>query len=89
MSIANKGKNNFFYGKKYNFGKHHSKNTKDKISKANSGENNGQAKLNFKIADEIRIKYATGNYTKTKLAKEYNVGRTTVNDIVNNLRWNI
>jgi hypothetical protein len=35
----------------------HSEETKRKISEANSGENNGQAKLNCEIAKNIREDY--------------------------------
>lgn len=46
-----KGENNYFYDKHFygeqnpNYGKHLTEETKKKISKANSGENNGMAKL--------------------------------------------
>lgn len=82
MSEAKKGKNNPSYGK------YPSEKIRKKISKANSGENNSQAKLNLKIVQEIREKYGTGRYSQKELAKEYNVGKSTISRVVRNLLWN-
>lgn len=75
-------------------GKHHSKETKHKISKKNSGKNNGmydkpspRAKLKETDVIEIREKYKSGNFTQTKLAKLYNVSVTLINSIINYKLW--
>lgn len=95
MSKIKKGKNNPNFGKraskttikrmsKASKGKKHSEETKKKMS----GEGNGRAKLNLKISQEIRTKYASGKYSYKGLAKEYNVGKTTVYRVINHLLWN-
>ena len=44
----------------------------------------GNAKLNYQIAEEIRKKYSTKQYTQKQLGVEYNVSKTTIGDIVRN-----
>jgi len=69
ISLALKG------NKSYMYGKHHSKETKDKISKS-------AIKLNNEQIIEIREKYISGDYTYEQLANEYNVGHTTIGRII-------
>lgn len=100
--IKRTGKNSPFYGKRHSkeskekmskalMGRKFSKEHKDNLSKSlkgkRSGENNGRAKLTYEIAEEMRAKYATGNYTKLKLAKEYGINDSTVGRVINNSRW--
>jgi group I intron endonuclease len=61
--------------------------TKNKISKANSGENNGNAKLNCKIVKEIRQKYETEKFTQKELAALYQLSSERINRIVNYKVW--
>jgi group I intron endonuclease len=51
------------------------------------GEKNPLAKLNWNKVNEIRSKFATEEYTKTELAKQYKVDITTIASIVNNKTW--
>lgn len=60
---------------------------KKKISKANSGENNGQAKLTWEIVNKIREEYKNENITQKKLAEKYNLTKYMVWSVVNNKRW--
>lgn len=60
---------------------------KNKISKANSGENNGMSKLTCEIVKEIRQKYQTGNYTQKKLAELYGLTSERINRIVSYKAW--
>ena len=64
-----------------------SKEAKKKISKANSGENNGRSKLNWEIVDKIREEYKNENITQKKLAEKYNLTKYMVWSVVNNKRW--
>jgi group I intron endonuclease len=64
-----------------------SKETKRKISEANSGENNGQAKLTCEIVKKIREDYATGDYKQKELMKKYSLTSERVSKIVNNKVW--
>lgn len=43
-------------------------------------------KLNKQIADQIREKHKNG-ISQKELAKEYSVGKTIINKIVNNISW--
>ena len=61
--------------------------TKNKISKANSGENNGQAKLTCEKVIEIREAYSNGGLTQRQLAEKYRVSQSVINGIVNNKTW--
>ena len=81
LSNAKSGSNNYTYGK------HLSATTRAKMAKAQRGEKGHNAKLTMNSARKIRTKYATKNYTQTKLAKEYGVSRETIRLVVNNLRW--
>ena len=64
-----------------------SEETKKKISKANSGENNGRAKLNWEQVRKMREEYATGEYKQKDLAKKYNINSATISQIINNKLW--
>ncbi len=50
-------------------------------------ENNNFAKLNWRKVSEIRQKYSTGKYVYNTLAKEYDVSKGTIADIVRNKTW--
>ena len=73
------------------YGRHHSKETKIKMSKASKGVQAGEkhygAKLTWAKIKEIRKKYITGKYTQISLAKEYKISKTQIGYIVNNKRW--
>jgi predicted XRE-type DNA-binding protein len=64
-----------------------SEEVKAKISKANSGENNGKAKVNCEIVKEIREMYSTGKYKQKELSEAFGLSRTQINGIVNNKYW--
>lgn len=51
------------------------------------GENNGTAKLNENQVLEIRRKYIPRIYSQRKLAKEYNIGRTAILNILQKETW--
>lgn len=51
------------------------------------GKCNGQSKLNIEKANEIRKLFASGNYTKVKLAKIFNVTDATIGNVVRNKNW--
>lgn len=55
-------------------------------SEANSGENNGMAKLNNQKVREIRSKFKQG-ITIRDLAEEYNVSRNTISAVVHYRSW--
>lgn len=81
LSLALKGEANPLYGKP--FSEEHRK----KLSDAEKGEKNHNygkyhPELSNKQVAEIREKFATGDYTKTKLAKEYLVSRATINNVI-------
>lgn len=50
------------------------------------GEENGSAKLTWKIVNEIRDMYREG-YTQEKLSVLYSVHKKTIWNIVNNKSW--
>ena len=52
------------------------------------GEKNPKCKLTKKIVNEIRDKFKTGNYTKLKLSKEYNISDAQIGNIVRFKMWN-
>lgn len=60
---------------------------KEKISKANSGEGNGKAKLNSKIVNQIREEYDRGGVTYKDLSKKYCVSQATITNIINFIFW--
>jgi hypothetical protein len=55
--------------------------------KDHTGENNGNAKLTWKIVKLIRKLYATGKYTQTRLAKLFKVHKNVICDVVNFNTW--
>ena len=91
---------NLSLGGKGSIGRIVSKETCEKISKANEGkkhsdktrkkmsESSARAKLNLKIAQEIRMKYTTGKYSHRQLAKEYGVSHKIIGNVVNHISWN-
>ena len=72
-------------GNTYRRGK---KMTKETIVKM-SGENSGCAKLTAIQVDEIRQKYIPRKYSSYTLAREYKVGRQTINHIINKTTWRL
>lgn len=50
---------------------------------------NNKSCLSFDAAEEIRTKYASGNYSHRSLAKEYNTSKTTIKEIIYYKRWNL
>ena len=51
------------------------------------GESNGNRRLTEAQVLEIREKYATGRYTKRRLATEFGVSDMTIHRIVNRINW--
>lgn len=60
---------------------------KPKLRGKTTLENHPSAKLNMKIAEEIRDLHKNQNLTQTVLAKRYNVSIMTISKIVRNLNW--
>lgn len=54
----------------------------------NKGQSHNSSKLTESIVIEIRNKYIPRLYSLSKLAKEYNISKTNVLDIVNRKIWN-
>jgi len=52
-------------------------------------EDSPRAKLTNKQVLEIKKRYSEGGFTHKSLAKEYNVGRTTITAILNKQNWSI
>jgi len=65
----------------------HTKETKEKMSISRSGERCWCAKLTKKQVEEIRLKYVPFKYSTYKLAKEYNVAKSTIEAIINYRSW--
>ncbi len=63
--------------------------TRKKLSKANSGENNAMAKLTWEQVNEIRSKYKRGvwGYGYKALAEEYNTTPMSIKYIVTYKQW--
>lgn len=55
--------------------------------KNNRGSDNGFSKLTEADVFEIRAKYATGSFTQTQLANQFNVHQAHVSEIVNHIIW--
>jgi DNA invertase Pin-like site-specific DNA recombinase len=51
------------------------------------GAKNGNAKLTARQVRQIRSLYATGNETCRSLAEKFNVGRQTVNNVIERVIW--
>jgi len=56
-------------------------------SEANKGEKNRSAKINKKIAEQIRDEYKTGNTSSIKLATKYNISKRMILNIIHNKNW--
>lgn len=75
------------------YGKHHSEETKKKISEhhklneSTKGVNNGRAIINQNIADEIRKIYDTDNLSQRELGEIYGISRGTVCAIIEGKIW--
>lgn len=67
-------------------GKKQTEKQKSAMSKAVSGILNCNAKLNWEIVDEIRIKFSQGQ-SLSALGREYNVYPSTIQSIVNRETW--
>ena len=52
------------------------------------GRNRRVNKLNEELAEEIRIKYSSNNYTRKMLADEYNVSIVTIGKVISGDLWN-
>ena len=76
-------------------GTKHSRKTKKKMSKARKGEGNSNSILTVSQVSEIKKEYENYSHPKTgskygaisALAKKYNVGITTIFEIVKGLAW--
>ena len=58
--------------------------SRDRIAK---GERQGNARLTHEQVREIRVKYNPRLYGYDKLAKEYNVAKTTIRKVVDKVNW--
>ena len=56
-------------------------------TQCNKGENHPQNKLTNEMVNEIRSKFIPRKYTCRRIAKEYNISKTNVLDIVNRKIW--
>lgn len=54
----------------------------------NRGEKHGRAKITLEDARLIRSMYQTGKFTQFELGEKFNIGRSTVFDVVKNKCWN-
>jgi hypothetical protein len=76
-----------FFGKRgsstYYFGKHHTKETKNNISKKTRGENNGSVKLTEKEVIEIK----NSSLSQIELGKIYKIHQSHVSRIKRNVNW--
>ena len=67
--------------------KRYTKEYSTKLSRAKASENNTMVKLNYDIIKEIREAYEMQLLSQQELAKQYQVGRATIADIVNYRTW--
>lgn len=72
---------------KYHKNKVTSEDTKLKMSIANRGDNWHKSILTWELVNEIRDKYNNGDSSYKKLAKEYDVGVSTIQDVIKNRTW--
>jgi hypothetical protein len=72
----------------HNLGSHHSKESKKKVSKANSGERSSCSKLNNSQVGYIRILSYIYCWKSIRIAEELNVSRGCVDGIVQGRNWN-
>lgn len=63
-----------------------SKEERERLAVRMSGDNNPNAKINYEIANRIRIEYSKGK-TQQELAVEFGVGRSTITRVVLNKIW--
>lgn len=59
--------------------------TKEQLS--NKGEAGGMAKLTTAEVIQIRELYVTGKFRHVDLAKKFNIGKSTVGQIISGVRW--
>lgn len=52
-----------------------------------TNERNPCAKLDYALADEIRAKYATGEYTHKQLAEVYGVAKSQIGNVIRGKTW--
>lgn len=55
--------------------------------KAQSGSRNHRSKISQDLVDKIRSRYSSEKISVRQLSKEYNIGKTQINDIINNKYW--
>ena len=48
---------------------------------------NKRTTINMQIANEIRILYNSGYYTRKELTEKYNISKQTISYIINNKQW--
>jgi group I intron endonuclease len=71
------------------FEKHHTDETKKKISDMKCGDKSTTAKLDWEKVNQIRNLYKTDKYTHRQLAEMYGVKKTTIYCILNNISWKV
>lgn len=52
-----------------------------------SGERNGRAKLDAQAAEQVRVLYATGEYTQAELGRQFGINQSQVSYIVTGRYW--
>lgn len=67
--------------------KNYNMNMAKTFMKGKVGEANSKSKLTVEKVKEIRHLYSTGEYTQEKLAKLYNVSKSTISSIITYKRW--
>ncbi len=60
---------------------------RDRKGRQARGEKASKSKLTEKEVLEIRCKYALGNCSHGDLAKEFNIARSNVTNIINGKHW--
>jgi len=67
----------------------HNDNVQDKVNKNRQAkeENNGRSKLTKKDVREIRLLGKTKKYTKAALARQFNISRKQIRNIINYICW--
>ena len=79
--------NNFIWNLKWMTSKEQTNHSINSLENYVHGENCGTHILIEPQVIEILEKYATGNYKQTELAKEYNVNKSTIWNIIHNISW--
>jgi len=86
LSKSHKGQTPWNKGKKYKTNTSKTDEAKQKISKANKGENNGMAKFTWEIIRQMRDLYDNG-YSRKELSEKFNISIDYLSAVLNNKVW--